>query len=381
MRLLTASTTTLVAFATSVSAQTPLHLENPDATFPEPFSRIAGLRELSDGRVIVGDPLEKAIRVLDFRGGDFTEIGRAGSGPGEFQTPGRLLPLPGDSTLLLDFGNMRMTVVSAGGRFARTAPLRHETGPFMMAAATDREGFVYVDQSSTFAFGPNQPEPSDSGPLLRWKPGAPTFDTVAMLPRPLRSGAGRSVQISGSAGGAVRLGGGIAAMPFSPRDAWAAGPDGRIALISAADYHVEWLLPDGRRVAGRPVPYRPVPITTADKEAWADEQAGRQMTMVTTEGSRTMRPDRPDVDGIEWPEHKPPFVNNAWVASNGELWVQRHVRHGVPETYDVFDASGNLARQVVLPEHRDVVGHGNGTLYAVRTDGDGLQWLEKYELQ
>ncbi len=37
------------------------HLGEPEAVFPEPFSRIAGLRELSDGRIINADRLEQHV--------------------------------------------------------------------------------------------------------------------------------------------------------------------------------------------------------------------------------------------------------------------------------------------------------------------------------
>ena len=62
----------------------------------------------------------------------------------------------------------------------------------------------------------------------------------------------------------------------------------------------------------------------------------------------------------------------------GELWVERHVPFGEPVTFDVFDESGRLSKKVVLPEGRQIIGFGRGTLYAVTVDEDGLQWLERY---
>jgi hypothetical protein len=88
---------------------------------------------------------------------------------------------------------------------------------------------------------------------------------------------------------------------------------------------------------------------------------------------------KPDIDGIDFPEYKPPFTRGAVnVTPEGEAWVQRYVAFGEPETFDVFDARGRRVKQVVLAEGRSFIGFGSGTLYAVWTDDDGLQWLERY---
>jgi hypothetical protein len=46
---------------------------------------------------------------------------------------------------------------------------------------------------------------------------------------------------------------------------------------------------------------------------------------------------------------------------------------------DVFGASARHARQVVLPAHRTLLGIGRSAVYLLRTDDDGLQWLERYQ--
>ena len=92
-----------------------------------------------------------------------------------------------------------------------------------------------------------------------------------------------------------------------------------------------------------------------------------------------MRIPRPDPDDMEWPEVKPPFpANAARVTPDGALWVQRHVAHGQPQLFDVFDQSGVRVRQVELPPNRQIVGFGEGLVYVVNVDEDGLQWLEAY---
>jgi hypothetical protein len=46
--------------------------------------------------------------------------------------------------------------------------------------------------------------------------------------------------------------------------------------------------------------------------------------------------------------------------------------------YDVFGVDGRLVRRVSFPAKTKLVGFGQGTVYAVRTDEDDLQYLERY---
>ena len=82
-----------------VGAHAQVRLE-ANKTFPEPFSRIVGIRELSDGRVIIADRLEQHVSYLDFDTGSITQISREGEGPGEYRQPLGLLPYRDNGTLL-----------------------------------------------------------------------------------------------------------------------------------------------------------------------------------------------------------------------------------------------------------------------------------------
>lgn len=96
--------------------QGPRALGAPDTEYEEPFSSVAGLRELRDGRVIVVDPRDKLVNLVDFRSGSATTIGREGSGPQEFGIPLRLFAAPGDTTLLFDPLNSRYVLIGPDGR-------------------------------------------------------------------------------------------------------------------------------------------------------------------------------------------------------------------------------------------------------------------------
>jgi hypothetical protein len=177
------------------------------------------------------------------------------------------------------------------------------------------------------------------------------------------------------------------AVPYSPADGWAVGPDGAVLLVRSSDYHVEWVLPDGRTVRGTPVSWKPVPIREKDKQAWVDQLAstGLRVSMEVNNGARSVtlgrgggRPEE-DLSDYEWRDAKPAFrPGGVTVSPSGEGWVERYGPAGEPLRYDVFNRSGARVRQVVLPAERRLVAFGKGTIYLARTDADGLQWLERY---
>ena len=80
----------LHVLASGIAAQSPapeITLSKPDAEFAEPFSEIASIRELRDGRVIVVDTRERVLKLVDFGRTSASMIGHKGAGPGEYRAP------------------------------------------------------------------------------------------------------------------------------------------------------------------------------------------------------------------------------------------------------------------------------------------------------
>ena len=59
-----------------------IKLKPADATIDHEFTRIGTVRELRDGRVLVTDPSDKRLFVVNFASQSLEQIGKAGSGPG-----------------------------------------------------------------------------------------------------------------------------------------------------------------------------------------------------------------------------------------------------------------------------------------------------------
>lgn len=372
--------------AAGVEAQVrEITLTQPNATFPEAFSLVNGLRELPDGRVMIADPLGQALVVADFAAGKADTLGRVGQGPNEYQQPDGLFALPGDSTLLVDLGNGRLTVLGPDGSFGETMPIARGGGgfgpggmTFVFPRAVDAKGRIYFQ---TMGAGPGGGIP-DSAPVVRWDRGAGSMDTIVMVKLEGRT---RS-----ESGGPTNRNVQIQPTPLSPQDAWGAAPDGRVAVARAIDYHVEWIGPGRQVTSGPKIEHKPVPIRQAEKEAWAERlgSTGLQVSMTIDNGERRTSFRRggggggwsPELARLEWPEFMPPFVPNAvLVAPNGEMWVERSIAHGSARQFDVFGPDARLARRVILPPRRRLVGLGRSAIYLVRVDDLDLEWLERYK--
>lgn len=343
----------LLAAAAPLAAQAPPQRALPAAVeHPASFTRIGSLRELSDGRVLVIDAQEKAVRLLDFARKTAAQVGRQGGGPGEYQSPARLLPLAGDTTLLTDPGLRRTIVILPSGRAgdvlldAARLPAA-PNGAATPVAVDSRSRLYLLGPSATFAAG--VPTTLDSTPILRYDLRAAKLDSLGWVKLPQRD-----VKIDRQ-GTAIR-GVNIRTFPLSPQDDWAVLPDGRVAIARTAEYRVDLLGGPGGPVRGQRVNVPPLPLSAEDR--------------------RLFPPDIPA------PRSKPPFGPGALLAgTDGLLWVRRTTAaESDPARYDLFDASARLVRQVTLPPRTRVAGFGRGVIYLVRRDADDLEFLGRAPL-
>ena len=377
------------ALAQNVPTRT---LSKPDAEYTEPFTQIAGVRELKDGRLIVIDPRDKIVQVVDLKAGTATKLGREGSGPGEYGIPMRMMALPNDTTAITDMLNNRLLLINpdatVGGFVDLNVPPpsggRGDGRGMMMIGgsipiAADAKGRMYT-QGSSFRMTDTGPQSVDSVPMIRWDRAAKR-DTVAWLRVPAGANQVSSRGGRGNQSVMVRIGGGP---PFNGADQMAVAPDGRIAIAHHDPYSVDFVRETGQRTRGQPIRYDRQKISEGHKQEWRDRQksaTGLQMT-VDNNGRRsaTVGPAGQTQDPEVWGgEYMPPFLQTALgFANDGYLWIQRTGPAGQPPTFDVIDRAGNLAQKVVLPKRSRLVGFGNGAVYVVRLDEDDLQYLQKY---
>jgi hypothetical protein len=415
----TAAATAVALSVRPASAQAPRDLTHR-ATFHESFGFLQTVRELSDGRLLVADPLGGVFARLDLATGGMEAVGREGGGPGEWRQPDAVFPLPDDSTLLVDLGNARLSVLDPAGRFVDSYPIAMPRpaedaaagdapgagrsagagrgpgaaggrggfgGPggleFLQPRATDAAGRIYYQRRGGMVGPGAQAGAPDSLEVRRWDR---TDDAPVRL-----AGLRPPALVSAPSGGAGNMAVRMRPIPLAPQDDWAVAPDGRVALIRAEPYRVEWLHPDGRVVRGPAMDYTPVRVRTAEKERWVEAMASSSLSvMMTVDGGSTnmqmrrggARPGvgQGDIDEYEWPDVLPAFRSGgAIIDPNGRVWVERYGQAGSPVLYDVFDRRAHRMGIVRFPAHHRVVGFGRQAVYAVRVDDLGLHWLEIFD--
>lgn len=389
-------TTLLVVSASPALAQNvPTRtLSKPDAEFSEPFTQLAGIRELKDGRLVAIDPRDKTVQVIDLRAGSATKLGREGAGPGEYGMPMRLLALPNDTSGVLDLLNNRVLLINPDARVGAFLDLNvpppagaREGGRGMMMIggampqAADSKGRLYME-GQPFRMTDQGPQSADSVPMIRWTRASGKRDTVAWRRVPQGSS---QISSSGGRGGqnvSVRIGGGA---PFAGSEVMAVAPDGRVAVVHYEPFSVDYTSETGQRTRGQPIKYDKVKVTEGHKAEWRERQKSGTRMMITQDNNRrsaTMAPAGSVEDPDDWGgEYLPPFLSgtNAVLFSNdGFLWVQRTGPAGQAPTYDIVDRGGSVVQRVVLPKRSRLVGFGNNAVYVARLDQDDLMYLQKY---
>lgn len=361
----------------SVSASALATLEL-DWAFQEPFSHLRGVRELSDGRLLAADPLSEVVVRIDPASGSADTLGGHGEGPMEYGQPDQVFPLPGDSTLVVDLGNSRLAVLDPGGTPVEWIPMYRATedgNPTSLhPQSVDAGGSLYT-------YGPSGREdtPPDSGTVVRFDRQEESYSEVARYWRPpfRRPPSGRRPMLL-------------------PADDWAIGGDGRLAVIHANGYSVDWLLPGGTAVVGPPHEGEIFPVGEAEKLAELEFMGANAIVstiLVGPEGTQSRTTRRgipqssfPGLDEFDWPEMLPIFrAGGTLVSPLGEAWVERMMPSDRAPRVDVFDGDGIRSGYIELPPGARVIGFSRGSggqeqAYLARTDEMGLVWLERYDI-
>lgn len=368
------------------SSQSRIVLTKADAEFPEPFSVITGVRELMDGRVLVADSRNRIVQLIGFNG-RAVNVGREGTGPGEFIFPSRLIALPGDTSAIYDPQGARFLIVHPDGRPGMHFRIEGSDG--RVAGRTpprgvDMRGRIYFQGPALARNSAGAMIPAESAAVLRFDRSTKRSDTIAFV----QLAKGHTTISAGRGGGALVSTG--MGNPLVPRDEWAVLPDGRVAVVHAEPYMVEFFTSRSVRTTGPVVPYEMVKVDHRVRQMVEEERlrvwrraasGGRGRGDGSANTSSGIPPNPPPL-GDDWPAFMPPFVAQAAEARpNGDLWVKRTQKVGNAEPlYDVFDGTGRVIGQVVLPAKTTLIGFGRESVYLIRYDQDDLQYLQRYRL-
>jgi len=319
-----------------------------------PLGHVGAATALADGRLIISDARTPRVSIVD-RVGRVQTIGSPGVGDGKYAEPGGFYQGPDGTILLLDRAGPRVLVIAPTGEFVRSFSAAQRGVQRSSEVDTDRTrldaaGHAYFTR---FTLAPA----AMTADLVRLDPLTQRTEILAKLGLP------EMHTISGGDGvtfGRSTIG--------SPADDWGVTPDGRVAVVRAKPYRLDWIAVDGTVVQGPEIPYDRVPYTDADKRAFEAKMRSQPGLSVGRTGEGASVADLPE----RYAAAKPPFFpDDVVVAPTGQVWVMRAMPFGAATAiYDVFDARGARVDRVQFPATSRIVGFALHALF-VREGGDG----------
>jgi hypothetical protein len=399
------------------------------------FGSVTAVRPLPGGRVLVNDLVRRQLLLLDSTFATQAVIAdttAATANAYSGRTAG-LLPFRGDSTLFIDPQSLSMLVIDGAGKVARVMAVpRPSDAPFMVGGPFGTPGFdskgriVYrgftrpnlppPPSGGELSTAPRIPEQPDSAPILRVALATRALDTASFFKIPKT----RANVVQTDRGISVTM----MMNPMPVVDDWTLLPDGTLAVVRGADYHVDWLAPDGARTSIGKIPFEWQRMSDDAKQTFLDSaktamEANRARAVATTGGGNAammgppgggaggggggmivMRFDGPGAPSVgagggpapttggmpmsmpaitmvpisDLPDYRPAFGTGATRADlDGNLWIRTSkIANGGP-VYDVVNRQGVLIDRVAFPFGRVIAGFGPGVIYMGVRDDKGAR--------
>ena len=316
--------------------------------------KVAEARFGPDSLTYIADQIHNAIRVFDFRGRFVRNIGRGGSGPGEFRRIGDF-GWVADTLWVMDRVLGRFTFVAPSGAVLRVVPFPPEASVGQRSLGDVMTPAGRVRQRTSVPFGTN------SAPLILSLLDGRVVDTLANLTidrylTPVRS---------------ARLNMTIAE-PFMDFSLWDVDSQGRwLAVVerpaakSSGPQQFAVRVRDLTRGTWRPasVAYTPVRLS----QAIVDSTLERFAAMAKNDRA-TLAAIK---DALYWPSLLPP-VRAVIVDDGGGLWLER--REGLENGKWIYvDPQGRIGDVITVPAGYHVRDARGRRLLAVLAEPDDAQ--------
>jgi hypothetical protein len=425
---------TLTASLAAAQSKIPIRDVAPaEATSADTVGYLYGVRELSDGRLLVNDAAGRRLMMFDASLARMTIVADSSAATRMLygKRPTGIIPYLADSTLLIDLASRTFLVIDPNGKVPRvmSPPRANDVGflwnPAVGAPTFDPKGnLVYRTFIMPVMHAPEPGKPfvaplfPDSAPLLRGDFDRRTADTIAWIGIPKTT-----LITSATPGGGVTIRALITPLAFV--DDWTMLADGTIAVLRGRDYHIDWIDPDGARRSSAKMPFDWRRLTDADKAALVDstrkaleKQPGAASAAMTGGAGGRVDPGMgghgmsitpvqpPDggpaprssavagtttmgraevVPASDLPDYMPPVMRSGLMKADpqGNVWIlpSTSAQSGAGLLYDLVNRKGEVFQRVRLPVGRALEGFGaNGAIYMTSHDPGGAR-LERARLR
>ncbi len=347
--------------------------------------------EMSDGRVVVSDFGRSQISVFDGAlGGSKVILDYSGSAGAARQ----LIPYRGDSILVLDRVEKRVSVLTGSGAEVRiiAIPTAADLMRVRRAGWSDVFGLIYSGSlpiSRLRDLRPARGAPdvifkvNDSIPIVAQRLAMTSIDTLAWY------FTGRSqVHLTPNAYASV----GLNFYPTS--DNWTVTSDGELAILRTREYRVDRITSVRSNLVGPPIPFEWTVLTPTARSHLVDSA---NTDPARTSAVRTATSNaRPFVDLSDVPERVPAVSSNNETTPladrSNNVWIPIENWHGVtpesryplerrPTLYHVVNRTGELVDRVLVPAGRTIIGFGAGeTVFLQAAEGSEFR-IEKSRIR
>jgi hypothetical protein len=357
------------------------------------FGDVADLAVGNDGSLFVLDRKVPVVRQYDANGKFVRNVGRLGSGPGEYRSASGLAVLKDGRLLLWDTGNWRVNVYSPKGEFVTQwltpSGSANSSAQYSRAIMVDTAGVAWC-RGTVIKRGPNGIERRTV--WLRVDAGG-IRDTVEPPVMPEPTGMLSATAPGGNASA-------TAGVPFLPQPAVALSPLGYFVTGMPSRYAFEIVAEGKAPISIRRANVQPIAVSSAERES---ERERIESTMKRTDPAWSW-------NGPEIPRTKP-FYSGLVVGLDGRIWVpvipeaSRRVgsisnqsmgvgRGGpprpplvekpMPETaalYDLFEPSGAFVGSVQVPPRVSTVLRKGDQVWAVAFNEDEVPSVKRYRIR
>lgn len=330
------------------------------------FVRIAGARELGDGRLLLTDGPSRVLLLLDSSLRTARPLGRSGDGPGEYRNPTRIYPISLDSSIVADGSNRRWHLL-IGDKFSNLGE-RLRT-----LQATVRGEICGITNSAVLYLvgtGPRRSVPlPEAGRAEGHEYSAAVLHRIDSKPDTIARGRTAFWGFANKSGRAVSH---FALHPLNSSDQAALFLDGRTAIVTLDPYAVEWRAPTGRTIS-RSVVAATLPPVTQTLRRRITENYVRE-----ADGYSVFQ----DTDFAMWPDRLPAFTARSLVAGlDGRLYVSRtKMGESAPGQIDVFSSDRGLEGSIQLLPQERLLTVGRRWMYTARLNEDEEEVLVRYQL-
>ena len=301
---------------------------------------VNGVVRLSDGSVAVATAGIE-IRWFDAQGRFRRRAGRDGDGPGEFRRIRYIRDLVGDSLLVFDSGNRRVSILAPDGSFVRGQSVGLDEDRPVTVAGALRDGTLLTRTVLETARA--------STPLYRSRMAFTVARGEAVFALPPYPGPEAALHAAESGGDIATVF--VSVLPFARAAHAAAGPD-EFFVGSSDSYQIDVWNAQGRlvRIIRAAVPVKPVTEDVHQEFVSREIERMRKADEEHTQSFNEADARRRMLDQAHAPAI--PAFADLLATAEGGLWVKEFILPNVepaPERRTIFDPEGRLAATIILP--------------------------------